>query len=392
MVHERIACLLRRGHTVRLFHPDVPSGDESHAQGSSGLDELRSLGDFSSVAFPTVRNPLRRSFPEAASHRVWDDSKLLADFSPDVITVDEAAGLFGAASGWIRGYGRPVGVQYAKQHGVPCVNLLQTDWQGYCEQYTGTSVFRVLIPFVQRFMKPVVEGYDANLTPSLFLRERNHSIYGERIRHLAFHGVDCDRFRPENIRFNPLPETKDPLILSTGRIAREKNVWQLLDAFRRTQKAVPNVRLAILGRGPLLKKLQQTVAKSGGQILTPGALFGDALKGWYARANVYWTASKTENFSAAILESLASGTPVVAAAAGGNVEQVVDGICGHLVPVNDSAAMAQRTIEILQNPKRMEGMSAAARNRALELSLENATDRLLEQLYSLRRQALQRGS
>ena len=97
LVHERICCLLERGYIVRLFHPQVPSGDESSSPGSVGLHELQEFDNFSSVAFPTVRNPLRRSVPDPASHRVWNDSELLRDFAPDVITVDEAAGLYGAA-------------------------------------------------------------------------------------------------------------------------------------------------------------------------------------------------------------------------------------------------------------------------------------------------------
>ena len=216
LVHERIACLLKRGHTVRLFHPQVPEGDESYASGSTGLDELAALGDFSAVSFPTVRNPLRRSFPEAASHKVWDDRKLLEDFAPDVITVDEAAGLYGAASGWLKGYGKPVGIRYAQMHQIPCVNLLQTDWQGYCEHYVGATAFRFAVPAVRRMMKPVVIGYDSNLTPSRFLSDRNRAIYGERVDYLGFHGVDCERFCPENIGFNPMPNDHSPIILSAG--------------------------------------------------------------------------------------------------------------------------------------------------------------------------------
>ncbi len=383
LVHERIACLLKRGHTVRLFHPQVPQGDESHASGATGLEELSALGDFSATSFPTVRNPLRRSFPEAASHKVWDDRKMLEDFAPDVITVDEAAGLYGAASGWLKGYGKPVGIRYAQKHQIPCVNLLQTDWQGYCEHYVGATAFRIAVPAVRRIMKPVVTGYDSNLTPSRFLSERNRAIYGERVNYLGFHGVDCERFCPENIRFNPIPDDHSPIILSAGRIAREKSVWQLLKSFRQVQAAIPDAKLVVLGRGPLLKSFRRKAAAFKGNLLVPGAVFGDQLKGWYARANVYWTASTTENFSAGIMESLASGTPVIAAAAGGNIEQVVDGVSGYLVPSKDSSAMAERTISLLGDGHRLEAMSQAARMRALELSLENSTERLLSYLHQL---------
>jgi glycosyltransferase involved in cell wall biosynthesis len=149
------------------------------------------------------------------------------------------------------------------------------------------------------------------------------------------------------------------------------------------QASCPSARLAVLGRGPLLNKLRKAARPFGDRLLVPGAVFGEQLKGWYARANVYWTASRTENFSAGILESLASGTPVVAAAAGGNTEQVQNGISGFLVPVNNACAMAERTMEILKNPELQRCMSIAARERALELSLENATDRLLVYLHAM---------
>ena len=195
--------------------------------------------------------------------------------------------------------------------------------------------------------------------------------------------MDCERFCPENTRFNPIPDDSSPIILSAGRIAREKSVWQLLKAFRQVQLKVPNAKLVVLGRGPLLKSFRHKAAAFGGQVLVPGAVFGDQLKGWYARANAYWTASTTENFSAGIMESLASGTPVIAAAAGGNIEQVVDGVSGYLVPSGDYSAMAQNTISLLSDSGLLEEMSAAARVRALELSLENSTERLLNYLQKL---------
>ena len=118
-------------------------------------------------------------------------------------------------------------------------------------------------------------------------------------------------------------------------------------------------------------------------MVLPGAVFGDALRGWYARASVFWTASLTENFSASILESLASGTPVVAAAAGGNVEQVVDDVCGCLTPANDAPEMARRTIALLRDDRLRARMSHAARDRALELSVDTATARLVTCLREL---------
>ncbi len=65
------------------------------------------------------------------------------------------------------------------------------------------------------------------------------------------------------------------------------------------------------------------------------------------------------------------------------VAKAAGGSSGHLVPENDARAMATKTAEMLQNPELLKSMSIATRHRSLELSLENATDRLMGYLQNL---------
>lgn len=67
---------------------------------------------------------------------------------------------------------------------------------------------------------------------------------------------------------------------------------------------------------------------------------------FYQAADVYVHAARADTFPNTVLEALACGTPVVATAVGGIPEQIVEGETGFLVPLSDSAAMAQR-LELL---------------------------------------------
>jgi len=66
-------------------------------------------------------------------------------------------------------------------------------------------------------------------------------------------------------------------------------------------------------------------------------------------------------FPLAVLEALASGTPVVAARGGGVTESVEDGVTGRLVPCSDHAALAAALVDVLRDPNRLRAMGEAGR-------------------------------
>lgn len=68
-----------------------------------------------------------------------------------------------------------------------------------------------------------------------------------------------------------------------------------------------------------------------------------------------------EGFSNAILEAMAAGLPVVAAAAGGNPEAIVDGETGILVPPGNAASFAAAILSLLHDPARANAMGRAGR-------------------------------
>jgi len=82
--------------------------------------------------------------------------------------------------------------------------------------------------------------------------------------------------------------------------------------------------------------------------------------------------SLREGISNTVLEAMASGLPVVATAVGGNVELVVDGSTGCLVPASDQTALVAALNRYATDDKLRTKQGAAARQRTLEhFSLES---------------------
>jgi glycosyltransferase involved in cell wall biosynthesis len=118
-----------------------------------------------------------------------------------------------------------------------------------------------------------------------------------------------------------------------------------------------------------------------------GVLTDDEVIGYLQRAmalvhptpvDANGSAGVNELFGLALLEAMASGCPVLASRAASLPEIVEDGVSGVLVPPCDPAALSTAILELRENDERWRRLSAAARQRAEQLSWRRAADRCLE--------------
>jgi D-inositol-3-phosphate glycosyltransferase len=107
-----------------------------------------------------------------------------------------------------------------------------------------------------------------------------------------------------------------------------------------------------------------------------GAVAHDELAGLYALADVCVVPSRAETFGLVALEAQASGTPVVAAAVGGLLDIVEDGVTGHLVEGRDPRAFAACLARILADGPLRLRLGDAARERAQQFTWTRSVDRL----------------
>jgi L-malate glycosyltransferase len=97
--------------------------------------------------------------------------------------------------------------------------------------------------------------------------------------------------------------------------------------------------------------------------------------------DVFVSASHTESFGLAIVEAMASGTPVVATATEGARETIEDGVSGLLVPVGDAEALAEAVARMLSDTRERERIGARARLLARERFSHERMVAATENLY-----------
>ncbi|GFG86075.1 glycosyl transferase family 1 [Mycolicibacter algericus] len=177
-------------------------------------------------------------------------------------------------------------------------------------------------------------------------------------------GVDTEVFRP---RVGPRVAGRIVAIASAD--VPLKGVAHLLAAVAelRTERDVELQLVAKLERGGVTEKL---IAELGiADIVTVSSGLTDAeLAAVLASAELVCIPSLYEGFSLPAVEAMASGTPVVASRAGALPEVLGDdGVCAHLVPPGDAAALTRALGVLLDDPDRRRRLGAAGRRRALDV-------------------------
>ncbi len=193
--------------------------------------------------------------------------------------------------------------------------------------------------------------------------------------HVLHNPVDTDHFSPlpraGEAATTCLPaEDGSPLILGVGRFDRAKNFGLLIEAVH-AMKAGQKVQLALLGEGPERGRLERLARELGvaERVYMPGFVADPAP--WFRRAAVHAVASACEGFGNTIVESLATGTPVVITRCLGAPEDLLGhGRYGNIVDA-DAGAMAAALAEVIRRPPDPAPLIA----RAQDFSLERCLDR-----------------
>ena len=108
-----------------------------------------------------------------------------------------------------------------------------------------------------------------------------------------------------------------PLLIYVGRLGTEKRLRDLKDVLAR----IPEARLAVVGKGPDMEALQAHFADT--KTVFTGLLSGVELSQAFAAADVFTMPSDSETLGFVVLESMASGVPVVGCNAGG-IPSIID--------------------------------------------------------------------
>lgn len=304
------------------------------------------------VVVPNVRVP---AYPELSIGRPGTDLRpVLAALQPDLVHL---------ASPLVLGWSAAVA---ADDLNLPCVAVFQTAMSAILRRYR----LGALSGGLWRVLRRLHGLTDLTLAPSTAsacqLRAQGISpvaIWGR--------GVDCDRFHPRHrseVLHAQLGGVGTLLVGYVGRLAAEKRV-DLLEPIT----GLPGVHLVVVGDGPKRRSLQRAM---------PDATFlglqtGVALSRVMASMDLLVNPGSDETFCQVVQEALASGVPVLSAAAGGPLDLVRHRDNGWLWSGRDPAVLAAQVAGLRENRIELTGVAQRTRSSVVGRNWSRLGDELL---------------
>jgi glycosyltransferase involved in cell wall biosynthesis len=266
------------------------------------------------------------------------------------------------------------GLKAARQLGLPLIASAHTDYDQYAARYGVPWALRAGWHYLRWFYGQAHRV----LCPSRIYEQTVH-------RHGVIHtgiwsrGVDPAVFsaswRSEAYRaaFGLGPD--DLLVTYIGRIAREKNLGLLLEAWETLAPERGAGKLVLVGRGPLEDEIRRREIPG---VHVTGLLRGPALSAAYASADMFAFPSTTETFGNSLLEAMGSGLPSLVAAAGGVLEFAEHGGNAWLVEPDSTPAIVAGLRRLLTDAALRQRLRAGALATARARDWGAVYDRLLE--------------
>jgi glycosyltransferase involved in cell wall biosynthesis len=197
-------------------------------------------------------------------------------------------------------------------------------------------------------------------------------------------GIDTHEFQPAADRAaakDRLGLAGKTVALFVGRLAPQKALPVLLEAFQSAVAACPDLHLVLAGDGPDRTALERQAAELG---LAPHVTFtGNVtnVKGLLGAADMFVLSSEVEGISNALLEAMASGLACVATAVGGTPEVLDHGQCGVLLPPRRADLLSEALISLARSPAEVTRLGAQARARILAHYAFEVVDNQYRALY-----------
>ncbi len=210
-----------------------------------------------------------------------------------------------------------------------------------------------------------------------------HGIAPERV--VTVHsGVDPARMEvppdPSGLRRDLAIPNPHKLVGFFGALVGHKSPGDLLEAGARLPR---HCHLVLAGDGPLAGTLRERAERPdlAGRVHFLG--YREDVPRLLRSVDVFCLPSRLEGLGTAVLDAMAAGTPVVAAAGGGIPEMVEDGRSGLLVPPGRPEALAEALGRVLDDPGLAARLAAGGRERVRAFTAERMVEATLEVYQSI---------
>ena len=237
-------------------------------------------------------------------------------------------------------------VTWARKQGIPVVASVHTRFDTYLQYYN----LEWLEPLTRAIMRRFYRRCDAIIVPAESTAAIMRAQRMNKFISIWGRGVDRGQFNPErrSVEWRRAHEINDDemVVSFLGRLVLEKGLDVFADAIDAARAMGIPLRVVAIGDGPAREYFKNRLPDA----IFTGQLTGDELATALASTDVFLNPSVTETFGNVTLEAMASGLPVMAAAASGTNSLVQDDVTGRLAEPGDIDAMAMELADYQHDP------------------------------------------
>lgn len=216
--------------------------------------------------------------------------------------------------------------------------------------------------FINFFRKLIIKKADIIIAISKFLSDYAGAINKKAKIGIIPNGVDLNKFKPN---FSENGKT----IITASRLVPKNGVEDLVEAIYHVKEKVPDIKLLIIGIGPLEERLKSKAKDLKDTVIFLGKISPDELPEYLAQADIFVRPSRSEGLGTAFLEAMASGLPIIGTPVGGIPDFLTDGETGIFCKPSNSKDLADKILKLIAD-------------KPLRQKLSENGRRLVEQKYN----------
>ena len=197
-----------------------------------------------------------------------------------------------------------------------------------------------------------------------------------------FRGDSCESNENVPVQDNALKNARAPYFIWLSRVHRYKGIWTALEAFEKFSKSHPEVKLYVVGDGPLLKKLPTWIQSHGldGKVELTGFVSAARKYELLSSSLALLQTSYKEGWGLTVMEAAQLCKTTIASDVPGLCDSVRDGETGILFPSGDVAACASAMEKIYSDAELRASLGKNAKCYAESFSWEKSARETLELL------------
>ena len=273
-------------------------------------------------------------------------------------------------------------LNYCRRMQIPIVFTNHTRYDLYAQARLRLMSEEVSHSLLQAYMPDFCDAVDLVISPSRGMEKILRQYGVESPIEVVPNGVELDRFHKAKLlsRADFGFAEDDILLIFSGRIAPEKNLEFLLRSFAGISRVIPNVYLLIIGGGQKdyvedVKSLAQELGLSD-RVRFTGMIPYDDLPSYLAMCDAFVTASVTEVHPLSVIESMATGLPILGIDSPGVGDSIKDMQTG-LLATNDIASFTAKLTYLSMDKGLRTKMGLAAREASAQYDIERTTKIML---------------